>query len=117
MDHVAALAEASEIAEPVVRRIVIKVGRGKDDPGRPHANHLLEVRPAGASTPPVPPGLPIWIEPSSVRERAHRGPVRATAVLTNPAGTLEAHPLAEFPPVRWIQVAKIGRIGMTARCS
>ena len=49
VDEVTALAEAAQVAQPVVARIVIEVGGGKDDPCRPLSRQLLQVRPAAGS--------------------------------------------------------------------
>ena len=99
MDQVAALTEASQVAEPIVGRIMIKVCGRKDDTRCPYSNDLFQVRPASTAPPPVTPGLPFWIVPASIRKGAHSDPMRPAAVLTYPAGALKAHPPAQLFPV------------------
>lgn len=66
MDHVAALTEAPEVAEPVVGRIVIQMRGGQHDAGCPDPDHLLEVSPARVAAPLVAPGLPVRVIPAAV---------------------------------------------------
>src|SRR6185312_15444857 len=75
VDHVAALAEAAQIAQPVVLRVVVEMRGGQDYPRRAHLDRLDERRPAGGPAPAVDPGLTRRIEPSSIGEAADYGAV------------------------------------------
>jgi hypothetical protein len=46
MDHVATLAEASQVAQAVVARIMIEVRCRQDDAGLSERHRLLDVRPS-----------------------------------------------------------------------
>ena len=47
VDHVAALAQALEVLQPVVARVVIEIGGGEDDMGMPDLRRFGEVGSAG----------------------------------------------------------------------
>jgi hypothetical protein len=47
MYHVAALAKAFEITQPIIARVMIEVRRRQDDAGSPHLRRLLD--PCGTS--------------------------------------------------------------------
>jgi hypothetical protein len=91
VDHVAALAEALEIAQPIIAWVVIKVRCSQDDPRFPHLRCFLEIgplaRPAAATTPSVASG----IEPTSIGQTANDHAMRPTASLANAGGALEPH--------------------------
>jgi hypothetical protein len=79
--QVAALTEATQVAQPVVGRIVVQVCGGEHHARRTQPRHLLEVGPAGGAAAPVAPCLPRRIKPPPVRQAAHGGPVRSAAAL------------------------------------
>ena len=102
VEHVAALAEALEIAPPVISRIMIEVRRRQYDAGLSHLPRLNEIRPPRPSTPGVPPSMAGRIEPATIWQTADSHSMRATASLTQAGGTLEAHAPADFRPIAWI---------------
>src|SRR6185312_4701701 len=105
---VAALAEAPQIAQPIVLRVIVEMRCGQDHPRRAHLDRLDERRPAGRPATAVAPGLMQWIEPSSVGEAADCGAVRPVAALALAAGALEANASADLRPMRWIEPAQFG---------
>ena len=90
----AALAEASEVAEPVVARVMIEMRRGQNDARRPHLDGLLEVWPARHPAPGIAPSPTLRVEPAAVRKSPHSLPVGPPAGLAGATGALEAHPPA-----------------------
>src|SRR5512132_3087747 len=98
VDHVASLTKTTQVAQPVVGRIMIEVRSGKHDPGRSQAHHLFQVGPTSNAPTSVAPCLPCLIVPSPVRQASHSGAMRA-APLAHAAGALEAHPPAELTPM------------------
>ena len=105
VEHVAALAKTAQVAQPVVGRIMIEVGGGEHDAGRPQPRYVFQVGPSGDATAPVPPGGLCRIEPPSVRQAAHDGTMWPAAALAPAAGTLEANAAAEVAPMCGIQTA------------
>jgi hypothetical protein len=91
VDHVAALAEALEITQPVIARVMIEVRRRQYDAGSPHLRHLLEVGPPGWPAAAIAPGVSRGIEPTSIRQTANGDAMRPTAPLANAGCALEAH--------------------------
>ena len=108
VEHMAALAEAAQVAQAVIGRIVIEVRGGKYDTRRPAAGHVLEVRPVRGAAAAIAPGLVAGIEPSSIRQAANARAVRPAATFTDAAGALETDAAAELAPVRGIEVAEFG---------
>jgi hypothetical protein len=106
VDHVAALTKTTQVAQPVVGRIMIEVRSGKHDPSRSQAHHLFQVGPTSNAPTSIAPYLPCLIVPSPVRQAAHSGAMRSAAPLAHAAGTLEAHPPAELTPMSRIQIAE-----------
>ena len=45
VDQMAALAQAPEIAQPVIARVMIEMRCRQDDAGRPHLRRLIEIGP------------------------------------------------------------------------
>ncbi len=66
MDHVAALAQALEITQPVIARIVIEVRRGQDDAGFPHLHRFHKIGPPGRPASAITPGVLSGVEPTPV---------------------------------------------------
>lgn len=57
-------------AQPVVARVVIELGGGKDHTCRPLPRHLLQIGPAGEPTTAVAPRALGGIAPAAVRQTA-----------------------------------------------
>ena len=107
MDQVTALAEAPEIAWPVIAGIVIEVGSGKYDAGLPRPCFLFDIRPSRPSAAVVAPGVLNSIEPTTVWQAAHGLPMWSAAALANAARPLKPHLPANFRPVYWIEPAPL----------
>src|SRR6516162_4675441 len=99
MDHVAALAQALEIAKPVVARVMIEMGCGQDDAGWPHLRRLLEVGPPRSAAASVAPGAARRIEPAAVRQTANRHTMGPPTSLADAVGALKPHATADLRPV------------------
>jgi hypothetical protein len=99
MHHVATLAEAPEVAETVIGRVVVEVSRGKDNPGHADLDGIDQVRPAGQATTPVTPRVRGWIKPPPVGQASDLGEMWAAAILTATAGAFESNTSTEFTPV------------------
>ena len=67
VQHMAPLAQASQIAEPVVGRVAIQVSRSKYDPGHPLLAQLDQIRPPGGAPTPATPSLTGFVKPPSIR--------------------------------------------------
>lgn len=107
VNHVAALAERLEIPEIVVRRIVIQVGGGENDPG---AQAVVRFRrqgclPADRPTPAVTPALLPDVPPPPIPQMADKLPMRSAAPLAATLGTLEPYHPADLRPVNWVEPA------------
>src|SRR6516162_1642520 len=103
VDQMAPLAQALEIAQPVIARIMIEVCRRQDDAGSPHLRRLLEIGPTRRPPVAISPGVSRGIEPTSIRQTANGDAVRPTAPLANAGSALEAHAPADLRPVAGIE--------------
>ena len=104
VDHVAALAQALQIAPPVVTRVVVKVGRSQNDAGVPDLSGFDEIGPARRPPPAIAPGVLHGIEPAPVRQTANRHAVPPVASLTDTGGALEPYPPADLRPIARIKL-------------
>ena len=107
MDHVTALAQAFEIALPVVAGIVIKMGSSQDHPGLTRLCRLHEVGPAGGAAAAIAPTMTGSIKPATIGQAANCHAVGAATSLTNAASSLEPHPPADFGPISGIVLAHL----------
>ena len=104
VDHVAALAQALQIAPPVVTRVVVEVGCSKNNAGVPDLSGFDEIGPARWPSPAIAPGVLHGIEPAPVRQTANRHAVPPVASLTDTGGALEPHPPADLRPIARIKL-------------
>ena len=96
MDHVAALAQALEIARPVIARVMIEVRRGQDHAGLPDLRRFHQIGPTGRSTAAIAPGPTGGVEPATVGQTANRHAMWAAASLAQAGGTLKPHVPADL---------------------
>jgi hypothetical protein len=106
MEDVAALAQAAKVAQPVIGRVAVQMGRGKDDPGDTDFDCLDQVGPAAGLTPAIAPGRSLRIKPPSVGQASQDGLVWTPAALAATACALESDDIAQFTPVRWVEVTE-----------
>ena len=66
MDYMATLAEASQVAQSVVARIMIEVRRRQDDAGLSECRLLLDVRPSRWPALTITPNVARSVEPAAV---------------------------------------------------
>src|SRR5690348_2705739 len=90
VNHVTALAEALEIAPPVIARVVIEVRRRQYDPGSSHLRGLLEIRPPRRPTAPIAPSMTGGIKPAPIGQTPNCHSMRSAASLTNSSGARSA---------------------------
>ena len=100
MQHVATLAEAPQVGEPVVGRVVVKMRGGEHDAGQADLRGVDQVGPACRTPTPVAPCPRCLVEPATVWQTADLGQMRAGASLTAAASALKADATAQRRPVR-----------------
>jgi hypothetical protein len=81
VDHVAALAERSEIARPIVGRVVVEVCAGDIDPRQPNRFGDIRARHADATPSAIAPLPAIGIPPAAIAEVENARTVRSLAML------------------------------------
>ena len=122
MDHVAPLAERSEVARPVVARIVVEVRAGehhaRDEQLRrglePGEHELLALDRVGmperahATTVPVPPDPAIIVPPHAVAQVTDAPPVRTPAAFAPALGASEPDEARQLAPVDRVKPAMFG---------
>src|ERR1700712_5736523 len=101
MQHVTALAKASQVGEPVVGGVVVQMRRGEHDAGQADVRGIDQVTP-------VPPRPRSLVEPAPVRQAADLSQMRARAALAAAAGTLEPDTPAQRRPVWRVERAERG---------
>lgn len=94
VQHVATLAEAPQIGEPVVSRIAVEMRGGEHDAREAKPGCFDQVRPTCQATSTVPPGRGFLIKPATIRQAPELHQVRATADLAKPASKLEPYATA-----------------------
>src|SRR3954447_2878434 len=99
VNEMAALTQASQVFQPIVAWIVIEVGSGQNDAGLTHVRRFLDVGLASRTAAMIAPGLTGVVVPPSIRQTANDFAMRTPAALTDAAGTLEPHMVAELRPV------------------
>jgi hypothetical protein len=107
VQHVAALAEAAEVAQLVVGWVAVEVRGGEHDAGGTQARSLDQIRPATRLTPAIAPGARRLVEPTPVWQAAEPDQMRAPAGLAASAGALEPDPSAQFALVRRVEAAEL----------
>ena len=107
VDHVAALAQALEIAPAIAGWIVVYVRRGQDDLGGAEADSFDQIRPSARSPLPRAPGLHLGVVPAAIGEAAHDDAVRTAANLTPTLCSFETDDTADLGPVSGVEVAKV----------
>ena len=99
MDHMAALAQAPEIAQPVVARIVIEMRRGQDHPGVPDLHGFHEIGPSGGPAAAIAPGVLSGVEPPPVGQATDGDTMGPAASLAHAGSALEPHPATNLQPI------------------
>lgn len=87
VDHVAALAERSEIARPIVGRVVVEVRAGDIDPRQPNRFGDICAWHADATSSPIAPLPAIGIPPPAIAEVEDTRPMRSPAMLAPPSSS------------------------------
>lgn len=91
VQHVASLAEAAQVCQPVVGRVAVQVGGSEHDAGGAQPCCLQKVWPTGGTAAAVAPGRGFLVEPATVRQAAKLRQMRPATSLASAAGTLKAH--------------------------
>ena len=100
-------AQARQVAQAIVPRIVIEMGGGQDDPGVADLGRFDEVGPARPAAA-VAPGAARGIEPAPIGQTADCCTMRPAAVLADAGGALEAETPADVRPILRIEPAHLG---------
>jgi hypothetical protein len=103
MQQMTALAEAGEVAHPVVAWIVVDVRGGEHDARDPLARNFPKVGPTRRFAAAITPRRHFVIEPAPVGKAANEGKVWSATTLALAFSAVEANPAAQFPPVRGIE--------------
>src|SRR5215472_8159001 len=103
VDHVAALAQALDISQPVIARVMVEMRRRQDDASSPHPRSLLKIGPSRRPAAAVAPGVTRGIEPASVGQTVNRLAVGPSASLANTVGALETYAATDLRPVAGIK--------------
>ena len=90
VQEVAALAQAPQIGEPVVGRVVVQVGRGQHHAGDAQPRRFQQGGPARRSAAPVAPRRGRLVKPAPVGQHANLQQMRTVAPLATSTGALEA---------------------------
>src|SRR5271156_3869637 len=114
MQHMAALAQAAQVAEPVVGGIAVEVRGSQHDPGGAQLDRLHQVGPAGRTAAPVTPSARCLVEPAPIRQAADLRQMRSATRLASPTGPLETDAPAQFAPVRRVEGPQFGTDGHLA---
>lgn len=107
VEHVTALAQALEVAPPVIAGIVIKMCGGQDHSGLPLLYCLHEIRPTSVPAAAIAPTELRGVEPTAIGQAANPHAVRSTTSLTNTPGALEPDPSADLRLIAWIELARL----------
>src|SRR3546814_19520930 len=91
VDHVAPLAERSQVARGVVGRIMVEVGAGDIDPRDTDDRHEVYRPDPDPPSAPVSPLPTIHVPPPSVAQVEYALTMRAMAMLAPPIGAPGAH--------------------------
>jgi hypothetical protein len=105
VEQMAALADALEVPQPVVARVMVKMRSGEYHACGTFGNHRQQIWPSRSLAAAIAPSPLRRIEPSPVGQAADQRCVRPAASLAQATSTLKPHTSAEFPPVGWIEAA------------
>jgi hypothetical protein len=107
VDHVATLAQALQVAKPIVPRIVIEMGRGQDYPRVADLGHFDKIGPACRSTVSAALDAMRRIKPSAIVQTADFHAVGPAATLADAASAIKANAPADVRPVARIKAAHL----------
>jgi hypothetical protein len=91
-----ALAQAFQVARPVVGGMVIEMGGGEHDTGASYTRCLDDVRPARPPPASIAQDVSVRVEPASIGETADGFAARPSAFLAQTARPLEPHMPAQL---------------------
>ncbi len=108
MDHVATLAERSEVARRVVGRIMVQMRAREIDPRDADERQRARAWRSHPAPAPVAPLPAIGIPPAAVAQVEHVPTVRTSAMLAAALGAAEANQLRQLGPVDRVEPAMFG---------
>ena len=106
VQHMASLAQCTQIGEAVVRGIVVQMGTCQQHTGLAKAEQSRAIGYCGRPTTALPPMPGLSIKPTSVGQALDHPPMRTTALLAVSTGTGEADPAANLDPIDGIVPAQ-----------
>ena len=107
VDDVAALAQRAQVSRRAITEIVVEVGTGEDDICRPH-NRQGEALNGDTAPLVIAPETGSGVPPAAIAQVRHIAHVRAAALLTPGAGSVEADRLGDLLPVDRVQPTVFG---------
>jgi hypothetical protein len=107
VEHVAALAEGTQVTGPRVARIVVEMGGSERHASLLEVAVLVVAWPGDFPAPAVPPSLVYLVKPAAVAKVMHDLPMWAAADLAASLGADEAHPGRELRPIDRVEVAEL----------
>ncbi len=107
VDHVVALAQALQIAQPIIARVMIKMGSGQNYASVADLRGFNEIGPTRRPPAAIAPGATGRIKPAPVGQTSDFDPMRPAAGLADAGSALEPHLLADLPPIRRIKPAHL----------
>ena len=108
VNHVAPLAERSQVARGVVGRIMVEVSAGDIDPRDTDDRREVYRPDPDPPSAPVSPLPTIHVPPPSVAQVEYALTMRATAMLAPPIGAAEANGFRQLGPVDRVKPAMFG---------
>ncbi len=106
MAKMAALTKRLQIAEPIVGRGVIEMGRRQHNPHFLQRRIVAIVRPVDGLTSIIPPKLALGIEPPAIAEMMNDLAMRPAARFTTTAGAIETHHSTQLRSIDRVVPAK-----------
>lgn len=108
VEHVTALAERFQVAQPVIGGIVVEVSGRQHDARRPGHAIIWHDQTVQSSTALIAPCLGIIVPPAPVAEMVDLAPVRPPTGLAVPLGAIEPHHGGQLRPVHRVEPLEVG---------
>lgn len=108
VQHVTALAERFQVAQPVVGGIVVEVGGRQHDTRRPGHAIIRHDQMVQGPTAPIAPYLGVLVPPAPVTKMADLAPVRPPTGLAVPLGAIEPHYGGQLRPIHRVEPLEVG---------
>ena len=84
VNEMAALAQASQVLQPIVAGIMVEMGSGQNDAGLAHASGFIDIGPADWMAAMIAPGLTVFVVPPSIWQTENDFTMRPAATWQMP---------------------------------